>query len=171
MPEPNPTDVLFAQLQDELTSLAGRYLERERPDHTLQPAALVNEVYLKLVRSAPASYDGRSHFLAIAARAMRQVLVDHARAGAALKRGGGAPRVTLDDHMALEVGQLEDVLTVEQALGRLAEQDERAARIVMLRFYGGMTMAEIGRELGLSERWVQQQYTWAIAWLRRLIRF
>jgi len=150
----------------EVRAVAAAYLRRQRPDHTLQPTALVHEAYLKL-RRARVTLAGRVHLLALVAAAMRQVLVDHARARATKKRGGGWHRVTIDSSVAFTGGVVEDLLAVHESLDRLAAVDPRSARVVELRFFGGLTEAEIALELGLSERWVREQWTHARAWLRR----
>jgi RNA polymerase sigma factor (TIGR02999 family) len=159
-------DRLLTAVYEEVRAVAASYLKRERPDHTLQPTALVHEAYLKLQRgaSAPAS---RAHLLALAASAMRQILVDHARARAAQKRGGGWERVTVDSASPIGTGGGDDVLAVHEALARLAAIDVRAARVVELRFFGGLTEVEVAEELEISERWVREQWTHARAWLRR----
>ena len=163
---PNPIDRLLPAVYDEVRSVAAAYLRRERPDHTLQPTALVHEAYLKLQRGG-AFPVGRVHLLALAACAMRQILVDHARARTAQKRGGGWERVTVDSAVAFSPDGIEDVLAVHEAMSRLAAADSRAAHIVEMRFFGGLSEAEIGEELGISERWVREQWSHARAWLRR----
>ena len=163
---PIPIDRLLATVYDEVRAVAASYLKGERSDHTLQPTALVHEAYLKLQRggSCPA---GRVHMLALAASAMRQILVDHARARATQKRGGGWERVTVDSAAPIHPNGADDVLAVHGALARLAALDARAARVVELRFFGGLTEAEVAEELEISERWVREQWTHARAWLRR----
>ncbi len=151
---------------DELRRVAAAYLRRERTDHTLQPTALVHEAYLKL-HARGVVQGGRTHFLARAATAMRQILVDHARARAAAKRGGGWKKVTVSEAAALSDDGVEDVIAVNDALERLAALDPRAARIVELRFFAGLTEAEIAGELGITDRWVREQWSHARAWLRR----
>ena len=163
---PPSLDRLLPAVYDEVRAVAAAYLRRERFDHTLRPTALVHEAYLKLRRGgvAPA---GRVHLLALAAAAMRQILVDHARARAAQKRGGGWQRVTVESSVALSQDGVEDVLAVHEALARLGTVDPRGAHIVEMRFFGGLTEVEIAEELGISERWVREQWTHARAWLRR----
>ena len=163
---PIPIDRLLPVVYDEVRAVAASYLKQERADHTLQPTALVHEAYLKLQRggSAPA---GRVHLLALAASAMRQILVDHARARGTQKRGGGWERITVDSAVAFSADGVEDVLAVHQALARLATIDPRGAHVVEMRFFGGLTEAEIAEELGISERWVREQWSHARAWLRR----
>lgn len=152
---------------DELRALAANYLRRERPDHTLQPTALVHEAYLKLMQRATLDIRNRTHFFALASGAMRQILVDHARAHRALKRGGGWQRIAVDESLGVRDGRFEDVLELDEALTKLAERDARAARIVELRFFGGLTEPEVAQEMEMSERWVRKQWAFARAWLRR----
>lgn len=161
------TAKLVPEMYAELRRLAERSLAGERAGHTLQPTALVHEVYLKLARQSRLAVQDRAHFLALAAVAMRQVLVDHARAHAALKRGGGWKRVTLAENVAVSPGGTEDVLVLDGALTALAEYDPRASRVVELRFFGGLTEVEVAAEMGMSERWVRGQWTFARAWLQR----
>ncbi len=164
-----PIGSLMPAVYAEVRRVAAAYLRRERADHTLQPTALVHEAYLKLHRggAAPA---GRVHLMALAASAMRQILVDHARARATRKRGSGWRRVAVNPEIALSEGGVEDVLAVHGALDRLAAADPRAERVVEMRFFGGLTEAEIATEMGISERWVREQWSHARAWLRRELR-
>jgi len=165
-PPPADPAALSAALYEQLRGLAAAYMQGEREGHTLQPTALVHEAFLRLdgSRAAPG---GRIHFLALAATAMRHVLVDHARARDAAKRGGGWTRVTVSEAARLSDGPDDDVIAVDAALANLAAVDPRAARIVELRFFAGLTEAEIATELGISERWVRDQWRHARAWLRR----
>ncbi len=152
----------------ELRALAARRLKSERRNHTLQPTALVHEVFIKLKANAGASYLDRTHFLATAARAMRQVLVDHARAKRATKRGGAARQVSeRGASMVFVEDRIEDVLAVDRALSKLTEHDPRLTQIVEMRFFGGLREGEIAAELGYSERWVRNQWNFARAWLLR----
>jgi RNA polymerase sigma factor (TIGR02999 family) len=150
-----------------LRELAESRLRRERGSHTLQPTALVNEVYLKFDRQAALDIRGRTHFLALSATAMRQVLVDHARNRKARKRGGDALMVTLDGSEAFDDDRGRDMLDLHRALEKLAALDEQEAHIVEMRFFAGLTEVEIARELGVSERTVRGQWSHAKAWLRR----
>lgn len=175
MPEPiDPNSAepqhLMPAVYDELRGLAARYLSRERTDHTLQPTALVHEAFLKLHARGIVT-GGRTHFLALAATAMRQILVDHARAKAAVKRGGGWKKVTVSEASSLSDGGVEDVLAVNDALVKLAALDPVAARIVEMRFFAGLTEVEIASELDISDRWVREQWGHARAWLRREMGF
>jgi RNA polymerase sigma factor (TIGR02999 family) len=161
---------LLAILYDELHGIAGALMRRERPDHTLQPTALVHEAYLKLVGSSPPRLNDRAHFLSVAARAMRQVLVDHARAHRAARRGGGWRRVTLDEALTPSAPNELEVLDLDLALGRLAALDERAARVAEMRVFAGMTVAEAAEALGVSPRTVDGDWAMARAWLSREMR-
>jgi RNA polymerase sigma factor (TIGR02999 family) len=158
---------LFADVYAELRALASRYLRQERKDHTLQPTALVHEVYLKLIGQVPVDWQGRAHFLAIAAQAMRQILVDHARQKRAAKRGGNRHRVALHDDLATESNRDVDLLALEDALTRLTKLDPRQAQMIELRFFGGMTIAEVAKVMGMSKRSVEREWTMVRAWLRR----
>ena len=159
-------DELMAQLYGEFRTLARRYLGRESPGHTLQPTALVNEVYLKLVDQTQVDWKGRTHFFAIGAQVMRRVLVDHARRRGRLKRGGGLQRAALDVSL-ISARSAADVLAVHEAIEDLAQLDPRQARIVELRFFGGLTVAEVAEVLGVSRRTVEAEWTMIRAWLRR----
>ncbi len=158
---------LVAALHDELVRLADRQMRRQRPGHTLQPTALVHEAYLRLFRDAAPAFADRTHFLAAAARAMRCVLVDTARRRAAARRGGGALRVTLhpDTPAADDAGH--EVLAVHEALERLQAVDERWARVVELRFFGGLSITETAAQLGVSDATVERDWNRARAWLFR----
>ena len=158
---------LFAEVYSELHAMAVRCLRRERKDHTLQPTALVHEVYLKLVGQARVEWQGRAHFLAIAAHAMRQILVDHARRHQAAKRGGTLHRITLDDNLAVESDRNLDLLPLEDALTKLTKLDPRQARMVELRFFGGLDVAEVAEVTGIPKRSVEREWTMVRAWLRR----
>jgi len=158
------------RLYGELRRLARGILAGQRPGHTLQPTALVHEAYLKLADHGETRRYGRTHFMALAARAMRHILVDHARGHARGKRGGAWRRVTLTD--GLEPAGKSDLdrdqlLALERALERLQAVDEREARVVELRFFGGLTMVEIAEALDVSLRSVEADWTHARAWLRR----
>ena len=160
---------LVEQLYDELRSLAAHYLRGQASSHTLQPTALVNETFLKLVRANADSIKDRAHFLAIAATAMRQVLVNHAEARRAKKRGAGAAILPIDASMAApDLGLCEvDVLAIEQGLKRLEALDERKARVVEAKIYGGLSHDEIVSVLGVSLSTVEADWRMAKAWLAR----
>jgi RNA polymerase sigma factor (TIGR02999 family) len=151
---------------DSLRDLAGRYLKQAGDSPTLQPTALVHEVYIKLANAADDDWRSRTHFHAIAARAMRQVLIDHVRGSNRQKRGGGWQRVTLSDLSAGDNGTLVDVDALEAALEELGARDPRAARVVELRFFGGLAEPAVAEVLGVSERTVRNDWRMARAWLR-----
>ncbi len=160
-------DRLFGLLYDEFRSLARRYLSAEGAGHTLQPTALVHEAYLKLIDQTRVEWQGRTHFFAVGAQAMRRILVDHARSRKRVKRGGGRQRIQLDEGVALSPGRDEDLLAVDEVLARLAGVDPRQAAIVELRFFGGLTVEEVAEVLGVSKRTVEAEWTVVRAWLRR----
>lgn len=158
---------LFEIVQDDLKALARKLFVSERTDHTLQPTALVNEAYLRLRDCSALSWQDRAHFYAIAARAMRHVLIDHARARLASKRGGGQARVSLHESMDGGADWDADVLALDEALNRLAELDERKARVVELRFLGGLSVEEVAHLLEVSKSTVEADWRYARAWLSR----
>lgn len=160
-------DRLLPLVYDMLRGLAHRFLGKERADHTLQATALVHEAYLKLVDQRDVDWKGKTHFFAIGARAMRRILVDHARTRARAKRGGGAAKLSLDEGGVLSPERDTDVLALEAALEKLESQDPRQARIVELRFFGGLTVEEVAQALGVSKRTVEADWTLLRAWLRR----
>jgi RNA polymerase sigma factor (TIGR02999 family) len=167
---PSPQTELFPVIYRELRKVAGRYLARERRDHTLQPTALVHEAWMRLQNDRAAEWQGRTHGLALGAQAMRRLLVDHGRHQKRDKRGGGVKPVSLDDLM--KAGEtaavpVEDLLTLEAALTRLEAVDERAAQVVILRFFSGMTVPEVAEHLTVSVRTVEADWTHARAWLMR----
>lgn len=153
-------------LYPELRRIAAALMRRERPDHTLQPTALVAEAYLRFVDQSRVEWKDRTHFLGIAARVMRQVLVDHARRHAAAKRGAGVEMVPLDTEVVGSDGTV-DLLIVNDALDRYAHLDERGARIVEMRVFGGLTVGEIAEALGVSKRTVDNDWAMARMWLAR----
>jgi|SRR5579875_132254 len=157
---------LIPQVYDELRRLAAGYMRRERADHTLQPTALVHEAYAHLVDRPNQHWENRAHFLATAAQVMRHLLVDHARARHAGKRGGVQHQITLDEGLATAEDRTVDILFVHQALERLTAFDPRQGRIVELHFFGGLTFDEIALVLGISERTVKREWSMARAWLR-----
>lgn len=160
-------DRLLPLLYDELRALAAHCLQQERPDHTLQPTALVHEAYMKLVGDGTPSWENRAHFIGVAARAMRQVLVDHARKLNAAKRGAGKKPVTLDDTLGIGSKSTLDLMALDEAMQRLAALDERQSRIVELRFFGGLTASETACTLGTSLSTVESDWRMARAWLHR----
>jgi RNA polymerase sigma factor (TIGR02999 family) len=161
---------LLPLIYDELRAMAARYLGRERPGHTLQATALVHEAYFRLVDQKQVQWRDRAHFFAIAAQAMRRILVDHARARHAVKRGADFAKVELDEGAVLgDEGALapEDLLAIDRALTELAALDPTASRIVELRFFGGFTVEEIAEVLDTSVSTVKREWTTARAWLHR----
>jgi RNA polymerase sigma-70 factor, ECF subfamily len=155
---------LFTLCNDELRRLARVFLSREHPGHTLQPTALVNELYLKIAGSC-GGFGDRAHFFRVAASAMRQILTDHARSRNAAKRGSGARRMDIDHVFLASEENLDDVLAIDEALNRFALVDPRAARIVEMNFFGGLTKEEIGILLDLSPRTVTRDWNAARRWL------
>jgi RNA polymerase sigma factor (TIGR02999 family) len=166
----NALEQLTPRVHDELHKLARIYLSRARPNQTLQPTALINEAYLRLLDQArPPEWEGRAHFFGIAARLMRIVLVDYSRSRRAAKRGGGAQPITLMEPVMVSPGRAPDVIEVDEALDRLAEVDERKAKVVELRYFGGLTREEIATAMGLTEATVKRDLRLAEAWLRRFL--
>ncbi len=155
---------LIPMVYAELKALAGRSLRRERPDHTLEATALVHEAYGRLV-DADIDFADRAHFFAVAARTMRRVLVDYARARARLKRGGPRVDLTLDEQLASVQERPEEFLALDEALERLAALDDRKAKVVELHYFGGLTYAEIAEALGVSDVTVFRDLRLARAWL------
>ncbi len=151
----------------ELRKIAAGYLRRERVGHTLQATALVHEAYLRLLKDEDLSFQNRAHFFAIAARSMREILVERARARDAAKRGGGRRRITLDEHVGGVGEQAVDVLALDEALERLARLDEGQARLVELRYFGGLTVEETAAALRVSPATVKRNWAVARAWLYR----
>ena len=164
--EPADADPMMEQLYDEFRRLAKHYLSQEPAGHTLQPTALVNEAYVKLADQLPGQWKGKTHFFALGAQAMRRILVDHARRKKRSKRGGGRERVDLGS-VTLSRQSDHDLLEVNDAIEELAKIDPRQARIVELRVFGGLTMAEVAEALGVSKRTVEGEWTVVRAWLRR----
>ena len=160
---------LYTAVYDELRQVAARLMRREREGHTLQPTALVNEAYLRLVDQNRIGWRDRAHFFATAAIVMRRILVDHARARDASKRGGVWRRVTLTDQIAVGESGLLDTIALDQALSKLSEMDGRMARVVEMRFFAGMKMEEIAHVLGVSRRTVAEDWNMAKRWLRKAL--
>jgi RNA polymerase sigma factor (TIGR02999 family) len=157
---------LMPLVYDELRRLAQTYLATERPDHTLQATALVHEAYLKLVEQTSVTWHNRAHFFAVAAQAMRRILVDHARARRAAKRGSGQ-KLSLDEAVSFPQQTDVDVIALDEALTQLAEFDEMQSRIVEMRFFSGLTIAETAHALRVSPATVKREWTVAKAWLHR----
>jgi RNA polymerase sigma factor (TIGR02999 family) len=160
-------DLLVRALYRELHDMARRRLRGERPGMTLQTTALVHETYLRLVDQRRVEWRDRGHFLALAATMMRRVLVDRARARRAGKRGAGEPVITLTDAASAGVNSADQVLDVDRAIERLAGAFPRPARVVEMRFFGGLELEEIGAVLGITERSVKRDWAFARAWLAR----
>ena len=157
---------LLPAVYGDLRARAERFMRGERPGHTLQPTALVHEAYLRLVDQRQVDWQCRAHFFAAAAETMRRILVDHARTRGRRKRGGGAIQVTLDDVVAGGEEWDDDVLALNEVLERLARVDARQARIVELRFFGGLSVEEVAEVLDLSPRTVAYEWAHARAWLK-----
>ena len=162
-------EALIPLVYHELRRIAQHHLRQERPDHTLQSTALVHEAYLRLVRQGPAEVEHRAHFLAVASQLMRQILVDHARGHRAAKRGGGF-KLELNDAMSAEKPQAMDLVALDDALNELAKLDPQQSRIVELRFFGGLSIDETAKVIGVSPTTVKREWATARAWLRRELR-
>lgn len=160
---------LMPLLYRELRNLGRALLQRVPPGQTLQATALVHEAYAKLVGNRDPGWDGRGHFFAAAAQAMREILVDQARRRAAVKRGGNLARHDLDDAYLQVEAPVEDILALDEALKKLEASDPIKGRILTLRFFGGMTMEEISKELGISKSTVERQWRYTRAWLYKEI--
>lgn len=160
-------DKLMPLVESELRRLAGNYLRRERPGHTLQPTALVNEAYLKLVDQRDAKWQNRAHFYGIAAKLMRRILVDHARVKFAEKRGGaGQQRLSITSAQGLTATPDLDMLALHEALEELAQLDPQQERIVELKFFGGLSIDEVAEVLSIGHATVERDWKMARAWLR-----
>jgi RNA polymerase sigma factor (TIGR02999 family) len=155
---------LMPLVYDELRGLAQRYMELERPDHTLQATALVHEAYVRLIDQSRVSWQGRAHFFSVAAEMIRRVLVDHARRHHAAKRGGGARKISLTDSVGASGGPDIELLSLDAALERL---NERHRRVVELRFFGGLSVDETAHVLEVSPQMVRSDWRMARAWLRQ----
>ena len=160
-------DQLMQVVYDELRRLAAYYLNRERPDHTLQPTALVHEAYLRLCDEALVDWNSRGHFFGAASRLMRRILVDHARARLAAKRGGPRLRVSGVEALALAAEPDIDLIALDEALNELTLLDGQQSQIVDIRFFGGLSLEETAEALGISLATVKRDWTTAKAWLRR----
>ena len=156
---------LVPLIYEELRRLAYRCCRRERSDHTLQPTALVHEAYLKLAGQKRANWQSRTQFFAVASNSMRRILVDYARTQARTKRGGGQQRLSLDDVPLFSANRSDEVLAVNQSLMRLEQLDCRQARIVELRYFGGLTFEEVAEAMSISSRTVKREWSIAKAWL------
>jgi RNA polymerase sigma factor (TIGR02999 family) len=163
--DPHAAGQLLPLVYDELRQLAAQRLAHEAPGQTLQPTALVHEAYLRLVGDGKPHWDGRGHFFAAAAEAMRRILVDHARRRTAQKRGGAARRVAWDDQLAAAEPQDEDLLALDEALGELERHDPQTAALVKLRYFSGLSHQQAAEALGVSRRVADRLWAVARAWL------
>jgi RNA polymerase sigma factor (TIGR02999 family) len=160
-------ETLMPLVYAELKRLAGSYLRRERPDHTLQSAALVNEAYLRLVDQTQTQWQNKAHFFGIAAQMMRRILADHARGHNAAKRGAGMPELELNEAVAQAQTKSVDLLDLEEALQKLEKLDAQQGKIVELRFFGGLSIEDTANVLGISPATVKRDWAAARAWLFR----
>ena len=167
--EESAVEAITPFIYSELHWLAGHYLRKERGDHTLQPTALVNEAWMRLAGIHAPEFQNRKHFYAIAARLMRQILVDHARQKLAGKRGGGAKEVPLNERLICSDDSAHEYLMLHDALEKLAQADARKAQVIELRFFSGMTIEEIAEYLHVSVSTVMREQRFAEAWLSRYL--
>ena len=161
------SEKLLPLVYDELRRLAKSYMRRERPGHTLQATALVNEAFLKLAGNDAAAFENKSHFFAIAAHLMRQILVDYARSHRASKRGGEVQKLSLEEALVFSPEQSDQITAIDDALRVLAELSPRQAKVVELRFFVGLSIPETAEVMGIAPRTVVREWTVANAWLRR----
>ena len=162
-------DELMPLVYDELHRLAHRYMNHERPGHTLQTSALVNEAFIRLIDQKDVDWQNRTHFFALAAQMMRRILVDHARSRQYLKRGADARQVSFDETMMVSHERVDEVIALDDALKNLAQFDQRKSQIVELRFFGGLSIEETAELLKVSPGTVMRDWTLAKAWLRKQI--
>jgi RNA polymerase sigma-70 factor, ECF subfamily len=162
-------DDLLPLVYQELHRLARGYMRRERAEHTLQPTALINEAYLRLAHD-DVDWQNREHFIGVAAQVMRRVLVDYARHHNAEMRGGGLKRVELQEGLAISPERMDEMVSLDEALSRLAEENPRQARVVELRYFGGLSVEQIAAILGIAERSVKRDWSLARVWLFRELR-
>ena len=160
-------DAMVDETYDQMKRLAVSYLQRESRTVLLSPTVLVHEAYVKLSKQASDKYQSRGHFLALAATMMRRILVDHARARHRYKRGGDMVRVVFDDDLMIKTSRDADILALDEVLEQLQKLDERQAKIVEMRFFGGMTVPEVAEVLGLSTRTIENEWKMCRAWLRK----
>ena len=165
--DPSSHEALFRAVQQELHRIADRYMRRERPDHTLQTTALVNEAYLRLIEQPQANWQNRAHFYAISARVMRQILVDHARKTGAEKRGGTTFHVPFEEALVFSAEKSAELLALDVALLKLAGVDARKAEVVELRYFGGLEVEEVAEALRVHPNTVIRDWALAKAWLKR----
>jgi RNA polymerase sigma factor (TIGR02999 family) len=159
-------DDLIPLVQVELRRLARHYMAREKPDHTLQTSALINEAYIRLIDQQNVPWQNRAHFFAVSAQVMRHILVDHARKHRYAKRGGGAPQVSLDEAVARVDQKADELVALDEALKSLAKLDPRKSQIIELRFFGGLNLDETAEVMKISSPTVQREWRSARAWLR-----
>jgi RNA polymerase sigma-70 factor, ECF subfamily len=160
-------DRLFPLIYTELHRLARRHLGRERKDHSMQPSSLVQEAFLRLLPRADAGWRNRAHFFAVASQVMRHILVDYARERHRTKRGGAAVHIPVDAAVVLSSDQVEEIVAVDLALQRLASTDKRKAKVLEMRFFGGLSVEETAEVLGVAPNTVIRDWNFARAWLRR----
>lgn len=160
-------DALAPLIYQELKKIAGSHLRRERPGHTLQATALVNEAYLKLIDQKDASWQNRAHFFGVASQIMRRILLDYAKSQKRAKRGGGAHKTSLDEALVVAEDRASDLVNIDEALTRLGELDPRQAKVVELRFFGGLSVEETAEVMGISAPTVKREWAMARAWLHR----
>lgn len=158
---------LMPLVYGELRRIAGRYLRKERQDHTLQTTALVHEAYIRLIDQNQANWQNRAQFFGVAAQMMRRILVDHARGHAADKRGGGVAKLSLDEAIEIAEQREVDLIALDDALTQLAQLDEQQCRVVELRFFGGLTVEEVAEVMKLSPATIKREWSMAKAWLHR----
>ncbi len=165
-------DALIPLIYGELRRVARRHLGHERRDHTLQSAALVNEAYLRMVRQEPPQWQNRAHFFGVAAQMMRHILVDHARNRVAAKRGGAAPRLSLDPEIGVAPAEKQelDIVALDSALNKLTALDPEQGRLIELRFFGGLSIEDTAVVMSISPATVKREWATARAWLRRELK-
>ena len=168
--QPGETDKLFSLMYEDLCRLAGKFLQNEPMRNRLSSSSLVHQAYVRMIDQSRINWQGKTHFFAIGATVMRRILVDHARKVRSLKRGGGWERRQLTDEITFHLNHDSDVVALDELLEILAELHPRQAKIVELRFFGGMTMREISTEMGLGLRTVEKEWAMARAWMRRELR-
>ncbi len=168
--QPGETDKLFTLMYEDLCRLAGKFLQNEPMRNRLSSSSLVHQAYVRMIDQSRINWQGKTHFFAIGATVMRRILVDHARKVRSLKRGGGWERRQLTDEVTFQLNRDSDVVALDELLEVLAELHPRQEKIVELRFFGGMTMAEIATEMGLGLRTVEKEWSMARAWMRRELR-
>ncbi len=161
----NAVDLLLPVIYDELRKLAANYLRRERPDHTLQPTALVHEAYLRLVDQTRVTWQNRAHFFGVAAQIMRRLLVDHARKHKAEKRGQDFQKLSLDENIDRSVDRSSELIALDDALKALEAHDAQKARVVELRYFGGLSIEETADVLGVTPTTIKRHWRFAKAWL------